>query len=76
MIKSVTITKLCNKHERITVNGQLPSPTIHVHNGRYEKALQLFEQMQNEGESHNKFTFTSVLKACAGLTDLERGKEI
>ncbi|XP_057820816.2 pentatricopeptide repeat-containing protein At2g22070 [Cryptomeria japonica] len=50
--------------------------TGYTHNGHHEEALQHFEQMQSEGVLPNKFTFASVLKACAGLTDLERGKEI
>lgn len=39
-------------------------------------ALTLFEQMQQQGLDPNKYTFVSILKACASLKALEQGKEI
>eukprot|EP01018_Ginkgo_biloba_P002796 Gb_01184 [translate_table: standard] len=39
-------------------------------------ALTLFYQMQHVGILPDSFTFTSVLKACAGLLDLQQGKDI
>eukprot|EP01018_Ginkgo_biloba_P020814 Gb_00195 [translate_table: standard] len=41
-----------------------------------EEALALFYQMQLTGMKPDKFTFTFVLKACAGLSALQEGKEI
>jgi len=46
----------------------------YVKDGQLEKAMQLFQQMQQEGVSSNKFTFVQVIKACAGLGTLEDGR--
>lgn len=32
-IESLSVTRLCQTHDIITVNGQFPGPTLHVHNG-------------------------------------------
>lgn len=32
-IEAKTVTRLCNENTIITVNGQLPGPTIYVHDG-------------------------------------------
>lgn len=45
-------------------------------NGSLEETLKIFYQMQWEGEQPNNFTFPYVLKACAGLSALLKGKEI
>ncbi len=45
----------------------------YVKDGQLEKAMQLFQQMQ-QGVSPNKFTFVQVIKACAGLGTLEDGR--
>jgi pentatricopeptide repeat protein len=42
--------------------------------GKPEKVIQLFQQMQLEGISPDKFTFVPVIKACAGLGALEDGR--
>jgi pentatricopeptide repeat protein len=42
--------------------------------GKLEKVIQLFQQMQLEGISPDKFTFVPVIKACAGLGALEDGR--
>ncbi|CAK9237433.1 unnamed protein product [Sphagnum troendelagicum] len=42
--------------------------------GQLEKAMQLFQQMQQEGMSPDKFTFVQVIKACAGLGRLQDGR--
>jgi len=42
--------------------------------GQYEKAMELFHQMQQEGISPNKFTFVPVLNTCAKLQLLEEGR--
>jgi len=45
-------------------------------NGRYEEAIRLFQQMQQEGIIPDTFTFVRVLNACAGLQALEEGRRI
>ena len=32
-LEKKTFTKLCEKNTVITVNGEIPGPTIHVHDG-------------------------------------------
>jgi len=44
--------------------------TKYVKGGQTEKAMQLFQQMQQKGNS-DKFTFLQVIKACAHLGALE-----
>ncbi|CAM6058325.1 unnamed protein product [Sphagnum tenellum] len=39
-----------------------------------EKAIQLFQRMQQEGVTPNKFTFVPLINACAGLGALEGGR--
>jgi pentatricopeptide repeat protein len=48
--------------------------TKYVKDGQPEKAMQLFQQMQQEGTSPDKFTFVQVIKSCAGLGALEDGR--
>ncbi|KAH9544580.1 hypothetical protein CY35_12G001600 [Sphagnum magellanicum] len=48
--------------------------TKYVKNGQSEKAMQLFQQMPQEGMSPNKFTSVQVIKACAVLGALEEGR--
>ncbi|CAK9214874.1 unnamed protein product [Sphagnum troendelagicum] len=48
--------------------------TKDVKDGQLEKAMQLFQRMQQEGMSPDKFTFVQVIKACAGLGRLEDGR--
>jgi pentatricopeptide repeat protein len=48
--------------------------TKYVKDGQPEKAMQLFQQMQQEGMSPDTFTFVQVIKACAGLGTLEDGR--
>jgi len=43
----------------------------YISGGQPEKAIQLFQQMQQEGMSPDKFTFVQVINACAGLGALE-----
>eukprot|EP01018_Ginkgo_biloba_P026787 Gb_37517 [translate_table: standard] len=45
-------------------------------NGLSEEALKLYYRMQQEGVQPDKFTFPSLLKACASLSAIEKGKEI
>jgi pentatricopeptide repeat protein len=50
--------------------------TKYMKDGKPEKVMQLFQQMQQEGVRPNKFTFVQVIKACAGLGRLEDGRLI
>jgi len=45
-----------------------------VNAGQHEKTMELFQQMQEEGMSPNRFTFVPVLKACTSLRALEKGR--
>lgn len=47
-----------------------------VQQGFNEETPVLFEQIRREGVKPNQFTYTSVLRACAGLEALEQGKQI
>jgi len=38
--------------------------------------MQLFQQLQQEGISPNKFTFLQVIKACASLRALGNGRHV
>ncbi len=44
--------------------------------GQYDKTVDLFKQMQQEGMIPNRFTFIPVLNACASLQALEEGRWI
>eukprot|EP01018_Ginkgo_biloba_P028506 Gb_30190 [translate_table: standard] len=48
----------------------------YVRNGLCEEALALYRQMEKAGIQKDEFTFPCVLKACANLSALQRGKEI
>ncbi len=43
----------------------------YVKGGQPEKAMQLFQQPEQEGMNPGKFTFNHMIKACAGLQALE-----
>ncbi|KAJ7969235.1 Pentatricopeptide repeat-containing protein [Quillaja saponaria] len=45
-------------------------------NGYYEDAIRYFSLMRELGHTGNKFTFSIVLKACVGLMDLNKGREV
>jgi pentatricopeptide repeat protein len=47
-----------------------------VKGGQPEKVMHLFQQMQQEGMSPNKFTFILVINACAALGALEDGRHV
>eukprot|EP01018_Ginkgo_biloba_P002828 Gb_14729 [translate_table: standard] len=44
--------------------------------GHGEKALALFYEMQRAGVTSNKFTVTSLLRACAGLESPGKGRQV
>jgi pentatricopeptide repeat protein len=46
----------------------------HVKCGQGQKALELFQQMQQEGVQPNSVTFVGVLNACASVVALEEGR--
>jgi pentatricopeptide repeat protein len=48
--------------------------TKYVQAGQHEKAMQLFQQMQQEGMSPDKFTFVQAVKGSVGLGSLEDGR--
>eukprot|EP01018_Ginkgo_biloba_P019070 Gb_40766 [translate_table: standard] len=50
--------------------------TGYTQNKHYDEALKLFWQMESEGVNPTKYTITSVLSACAGIVDLQQGKDI
>ncbi|KAJ4971455.1 hypothetical protein NE237_004554 [Protea cynaroides] len=47
--------------------------SAYVKNGNHEQALELFEHMVISGVVPNEFTFSSVLRSCAFLRELEWG---
>ncbi|MCO5563727.1 hypothetical protein L7F22_017374 [Adiantum nelumboides] len=50
--------------------------TMFVQLGKHKSALELFEQMQNEGMPPNEATYPSILKACGCARAFEQGKAI
>lgn len=44
--------------------------------GNGERALLLFQKMQEQGEVPDEFTYTSMLKACSGLGAMQEGTKI
>ncbi|GKC32227.1 pentatricopeptide repeat-containing protein [Tanacetum coccineum] len=44
--------------------------------GSYKLGLDFFTQMQKQGVTANQFTFSSVLKCCAGANEVNMGKTI
>jgi pentatricopeptide repeat protein len=43
----------------------------HVKCGQWQKALELFQQIQQEGACPNPVTFVGMLNACASIVALE-----
>ncbi|KAL6002217.1 hypothetical protein ACLOJK_037665 [Asimina triloba] len=51
--------------------------TGYVQSGGHDKeAIELFCSMKQEGVQPNQFTFSSVLKACANLSDADLGEQV
>ncbi|XP_071912017.1 pentatricopeptide repeat-containing protein At2g13600-like [Coffea arabica] len=46
----------------------------YLENEQFDKVTDLFNEMLLSGETPNKSTFSSVLRACSSLASLERGK--
>ncbi|XP_057515645.1 pentatricopeptide repeat-containing protein At5g59600-like [Amaranthus tricolor] len=64
---------------------KMPSPNVFAFNwmisvmafhGYYQEALEYFFLMQKIEIFPNKYTFSVVLKACVGLLDLNKGREV
>eukprot|EP01018_Ginkgo_biloba_P000686 Gb_34816 [translate_table: standard] len=64
--------KMC-KRDSVSWNTIIGGYAQH---GFGQEALQLFCQMQSQGTSPDQFTLVSVVKACAGLADIEQGKKV
>jgi pentatricopeptide repeat protein len=67
------------------VFDKIPKPNVfswnalirgHIVHGHCEDVLELYHQMQIAGIQPDNFTFPFVLKACADLGNLQRGKDI
>ncbi|XP_062083932.1 pentatricopeptide repeat-containing protein At5g59600-like [Humulus lupulus] len=67
------------------VFDQIPKPNVFAlnwmvfasaFNGSYGEAVRYFSLMQELGITGNKFSFSIVLKACIGLMDLNKGREV
>ncbi|XP_057821773.2 pentatricopeptide repeat-containing protein CRR2, chloroplastic [Cryptomeria japonica] len=48
----------------------------YVQNEFYEEGLAIYCKMRREGTAPDNFTFSCVLKACSGISDLQLGKVI
>jgi pentatricopeptide repeat protein len=48
----------------------------HVKCGQGQKALELFQQMQQEGLHTDSVTFVSVQNACASVVTLDKGRPV
>ncbi|CAK9234682.1 unnamed protein product [Sphagnum troendelagicum] len=69
--------------DAMRVFSQMPSCDVvswtvmifgHIRCGQGQKALELFQQMQQEGVQPNPVTFVGVVNACASLVALEEGR--
>ncbi|XP_057443048.1 pentatricopeptide repeat-containing protein At5g59600-like [Lotus japonicus] len=47
-----------------------------AYNGYFDEALSYFRRMREIGHMGNKFTFSIVLKACVGLMDVNKGRQV
>jgi pentatricopeptide repeat domain-containing protein 1 len=48
----------------------------YVKAGQHEKAVELFQEMQQKGTAPDTFTFVPVLNACASLGALKKGRQV
>lgn len=49
---------------------------VYAGGGQFEEALKLFDEMRQLGFRPDGFVIPSVLKACAGISDLKKGRKI
>ncbi len=61
---------------QLNIRGWNKKLRKYVKDGQFQKAMQLFQQIQQEGMSPDTFTFVQVINACAGLGALEEGRHI
>ncbi|KAH7435392.1 hypothetical protein KP509_06G062800 [Ceratopteris richardii] len=57
----------------VTWNALIAAHSAHAH---HQKALLLFETMQQEGVEPNEVTFVSIFKSCSDMSALSKGKKI
>eukprot|EP00250_Pteridium_aquilinum_P021459 c25130_g3_i1 orf=649-3297(-) len=50
--------------------------SAYAQHGQYEKALQLFNKMQDEKVKPDKVTVSTIIGACSSISALEQGREI
>jgi pentatricopeptide repeat protein len=76
-------TKCGSIEEAWKVFNKMPSRDVvtwnamilgHVKCGQGQKALEVFQQMQQEGVQPDSVTFAGVLKACASVVAIEKGR--
>ncbi|KAK9750010.1 hypothetical protein RND81_02G166100 [Saponaria officinalis] len=70
---ATSVFNLMNSPPTFTWNLIIRAHTI---NGFSRKSVVLFNLMICDGVSPDKFTFPFVLKACAGIRSVEKGKEV
>eukprot|EP00250_Pteridium_aquilinum_P018218 c23990_g7_i1 orf=238-1110(+) len=77
--------KCCLLFEAHEVFDKLPQRDVaswtslvsgYTESGHAQEALDIFQQMKQEGGVPNAHTYTSVLKACSSLSAVEQGREI
>ncbi len=66
----------CNGTMQLNIYVWNKKLTKFVKDGQPEKVMHLFQQMQQEGISPNKFTFIPVINSCAALGALEDGRHV
>ena len=73
LAKAQTLHDELSTQSLITWNALISG---YAHRGRSHDALNCFEQMRSEGLSPDGVTFTCILKACANVGDVSKGKLI
>lgn len=61
------------KRNVISWNGMI---TAYAHHGKGREAMEIFKEMQAQGENPNSVTFVSILTACASQGDLMEAKKL
>eukprot|EP00250_Pteridium_aquilinum_P017103 c23452_g7_i1 orf=3-1220(-) len=82
---AMTLAKCGCLEDAHMVFDSLPSRTVFswtamisacVECGKNLEALEMYQHMQEDGVEPDNHTFVSVLKACANIPDLEKGKKL
>ncbi len=66
--------RVFNKMSSCNVVAWNPMLSGHVKCGQGQKALELFQQMQQEGVRANSVTFVAELNACSSLVVIDKGR--